>query len=304
VSTAVIHGVELDEPFDVRGLLTGLWVRRLWIAISVVVFTSIFGIVAFTMTPIYRSATMFVPSATARQGMSGLLGGALGSLGDLASLAGLNMGGGPTDTEEALAVLKSRQFTEAFVQDHNLMPQLFEKRWDAARQQWKPDAPAPTPAQAYKYFNNNIRSVIEDKKTGLITLQIDWRDRVQGAQWANELMSRLNAEMRRRAIGKADASIGFLEKELNTTTVVATREAISRLIEVQIKQRMLANVTDEYAFRIVDRALPPDKIDVLKPKKALMLFAGLAVGLLVGSAVVLAVDGVGGRKRRTAGAGI
>jgi LPS O-antigen subunit length determinant protein (WzzB/FepE family) len=117
-------------------------------------------------------------------------------------------------------------------------------------------------------------------------------------------MSRLNAEMRRRAIGKADASIGFLEKELNTTTVVATREAISRLIEVQIKQRMLANVTDEYAFRIVDRALPPDKIDVLKPKKALMLFAGLAVGLLVGSAVVLAVDGVGGRKRRTGGAGI
>ncbi|MFL6601396.1 MAG: Wzz/FepE/Etk N-terminal domain-containing protein [Steroidobacteraceae bacterium] len=289
--------LDLDEAFDVRAFFAGLWIRRWWIAGSVVLFTVVFTIVAFTTRPIYRTATVFVPSGVARQGMSGILGGALGSLGDLASLAGVNVGPGGTETEEGLAVLKSRHFTEAFIQDKHLMPELFDQKWDAARQQWKPDVRPPTPAQAYKYFNNNVRTVIEDKKTGLIALQIDWHDRNEAAEWANELLRRLNAEMRERAIGKADASIGYLEKELNATTVVASRDAISRLIEVQIKQRMLANVTEEYAFRVVDRAMSPDKIDVFKPKKALMMITGFCLGGALGVAAVLLFDGVGGKRR-------
>jgi hypothetical protein len=51
-----------------------------------------FAAVAFLMTPIYRTATVFV-SAGVGQDMGGigeLLGGALWSLGDLAPLAGIN----------------------------------------------------------------------------------------------------------------------------------------------------------------------------------------------------------------------
>ena len=247
------------------------------------------------MTPIYRATTVLVPASRGRSGIGGLLGGgALGSLGDLASLAGVNIGaGGATDVEEALAVLRSRQFTEAYIRDKNLLPELFPQKWDDRRQAWKSDVVPPTPAQAYKYFNNNIRSIAQDKKTGLITMQIDWRDRLEGTGWANELIVRLNAEMRARAIAKADASVGYLEKELNTTTVIGTRDAISRLMEAQIRQRMIANVTEEYSFRVVDAAIAPDNKDVLKPKKAVMLLAGLGVGLLLAIIVVLAVDGVG-----------
>jgi uncharacterized protein involved in exopolysaccharide biosynthesis len=295
VSTAA-NEFDPDDPIDLRAFAARLWSRRLWIVASVILFTAAFAAVALRMTPIYRTATVFVSASVGSSGIRQLLGGALGSLGDLAPLAGINVGSGSVETEESLAVLKSRHFTEAFIEDRHLMPELFPTKWDVQNRKWKTDVVPPTPAQAYKYFNNTIRSVLQDKKTGLITLQIDWRDRTEAAEWANDLLKRVNAEMRSRAIGSASASVGYLEKELNTTSVVDTREAISRLMEAQINKRMLANVTEEYAFRVVDRAMAPDKKDVFKPKKLLLLVAGFALGALVGVVGVLLVDGVD-RKR-------
>ena len=283
--------VDLEDSIDMRALIGGLWLRRWWIASSVFAFAAMFTAAAFLMTPIYRANTLLVPAEVSRQGLGALLGGSLGSLGDLASLAGVNVGSAATETEEALAVMKSRQFTEAFIEDRHLMPKLFSGKWDAQKQTWKPDIEPPTPAQAYKYFNTAIRTVLQDRKTGLITVQIDWRDRAEAADWGNDLVQRLNTEMRSRAINKADASLGYLEAELSKTSVVATREAISRLIEAQIKQRMVANVTQEYALRVVDKAMASDKNDVLKPRKAVLLAAGLALGALVGMVAVLCIDG-------------
>jgi uncharacterized protein involved in exopolysaccharide biosynthesis len=295
VSTAANES-DADGPIDLRAFAARLWSRRLWIVASVVFFTAAFASVAFLMTPIYRAATVFVSASVGSSGMSRLLGGASVSLENLAPLAGINLSSGATETEESLAVLKSRHFTEAFIEDRHLMPELFPGKWDVQNRKWKTDVVPPTPAKAYKYFNNTIRSVFQDKKTGLITLQIDWRDRTEAAEWANDLLKRLNAEMRSRAIGSASASVRYLENELNTTTVVGTREAISRLMEAQINKRMLANVTEEYAFRVVDSAMAPDKNDVFKPKKLLLLVAGVALGALVGVVGVLLVDGLD-RKR-------
>jgi uncharacterized protein involved in exopolysaccharide biosynthesis len=281
-----------EEVIDLRASIMALWSRRWWIVISVVICMAVFAAIAFLMTPTYRASAVLVPAQSARQGLGGLLGGSLGSLGDLASLAGVNLGSSGGETEESLAVLKSREFTESFIRDRHLMSELFPGKWDGQNQRWKAGVEPPTLAQAYKYFNSSIRSVLQDRKTGLITLQIDWRDRIEAADWANDLVQRLNAEMRKRAIANADASVGYLEAELNKTTVVATREAIGRLMEAQIKQRMLANVTQEYVFRVADRAMAADKNDPLKPKKLMLLAAGIVLGAALGIAVVLAVDGV------------
>ena len=285
--------LDVDDVIDLWAVASRLWHRRRWIAVSLIVCTGAYTAAALIMTPIYRSDVVFVPASVDRTNMGNLLGGAFG---DLASFAGINVSSSPTETEEALAVLTSRRFTEAFIEDRHLMPELFPREWDAHRQQWRTDVLIPTPAQAYKYFDNSIRSVLRDKKTGLITLEIHWRDRTEAAEWANELLSRLNAEMRSRAIERANASLGYLDKELSATTVVATQDAIGRLIEAEIKQRMLATVTVEFAFRVVDRAMPADKRDVLRPKKLLMVTLGFVLGTVLGVGAVLLVDGLD-RKR-------
>lgn len=266
-------------------LVNRLWRGRAWILLYTALFAAAATLVAFLMAPTYRAASVVV-SASAERNSMGSLSASLGQLGSLAALAGISVGSPDSETEEALAVMRSRDFTERFIFDKDLMPKLFARKWDQARKRWKVGpARQPTPADAYKYFDREVRTLARDKKTGLIVLQIDWKDRNEAAAWSNELLSRINAEMRTRAIAKADASIGYLQAELNHTSDIGTREAVNRIIEAQVKQRMLASVTQEYAFRVIDRALPPDAKDSVWPVKSMLALLGALVGALVGCVV-------------------
>lgn len=282
---------EMDDhnAMDLRSLIAIIWARRGWVAISICAVTLVCAAIAFLMTPVYRAQVVFV-SATAGQGnLGGPLSSVLDSLGGLASQAGINLSStSDSSVEETLAVLKSRQLTMSFINDNHLMPKLYPKKWDAAAHRWKvPLDDQPTEARAFKKFDKKIRTVDRDKKSGLVTLQIDWSDRNEAAAWANELVRRVNVEMRARAITKADDSLGFLQKELGTTADVDTRDAVNKLIETQVKQRMLANVTPDYAFRVVDKAVAPDKDDPIRPQKLALLLAGPLAGFALGVAWVL-----------------
>jgi len=278
-----------DETIDLRAVVARLWQRRFWIILSIVWFTAIFILIALISKPVYRATTIVIPTSSERGNLSRTLTGALGQIGGLASLAGINLGNADTTTEEALAVLESRQFTERFIVDLNLMPVLFTDQWDAEKGRWRADDEEdwPTLAKGAAYFSTEVLQIARDRQRGLITVQIDWFDREAAARWANELVARLNAEMRARAIEKTEASLQFLEKEFETTGLVGTREAISRLIESQISERMLANVTHEFAFRVVDAALPPDKDDPIRPNKFLLFLAGPLIGFAFGVVAVL-----------------
>ena len=277
-----------SDPMDLRTLVSVLWARRAWIGMCMVVVTALFAAMAFLMTPVYRASVVFISASSGQGNLAGPLGSLLDSVGGLATQAGINLSGGDSAVEESIAVLKSRQLTMSFINENNLMPKLYANKWDSATHAWKvPLDKQPTQARAYKYFDNRIRTVTRDKKTGLTTLQIDWSDRNEAASWANDLMRRVNSEMRVRATAKADASLVFLQKELDSTIEIGARDAINRLIENQVKQRMLANVTPDYAFRVVDKAMAPDNDDPIRPRKFALLFAGPLAGLALGVAWVL-----------------
>ena len=116
---------------------------------------------------------------------------------------------------------------------------------------------------------------------------MDWKDRIKAAEWTNGLVHLLNEEMRRRAVVDADASVGYLQKEYGTVVDVSTREAISRLMESQIKQQMVAHVTQQYALRVINNAIAPDADNPAKPIKILYVALGLVFGALLGIAVAL-----------------
>lgn len=273
---------------DVRAVLRHLRRHILWVIAGTILGTAAFATVALLMKPVYRSTAVLI-SVSSERGLGGSVGAALGSAGGgLAALAGLNISSEDSATKEALGVLRSRQFGEDFIRDLNLMPVLYPKQWDSANNRWRADIRhPPTINKAFNYFDKNIRTVIEDNKTGLISVQIDWRNPTVAAAWANEIVRRLNAQMRVRETTHAEASISFLEKELQNTSVLATREAIDRLLEAQEKQRMLANVTEQYSFRVVDPAIAADPDDPVRPPKFLLLVSGPLVGLAFAVAFVL-----------------
>jgi len=290
-----------DETLDAREFLA-LLRRRKWLILGAVAFCSAaFWAAALLMTPVYRVTTVLAPART-EGGLGGLLGGAMGQLGGLAEMAGVSIGGGDESTEEALAVLGSQEFTQRFIVQENLLPKLYASEWDAAANKWAVGpGKEPTLAKAAKRFSTSVRAITRDRKTGLVTLSIDWRDRQEAMEWNHKLVAMLNEDMRRRAMTDADKYITYLESELATTTLVDTRLAVSRLLEAQIKQRMMAKVTREYAFRIVDGGMVPDADDPVRPKKLKMFLLGPAVGLVLGVGYVLLAWALGGSGPRSSG---
>jgi len=289
-------GPEDVEQIDLWKTGAKVWRMRKWVVASSTAFIILFGTVAFTMKPVYRAKVVIIDASTERSGL-GAMSSALGQLGGLASLAGLGPGAIGGGTAEPIAVLRSREFTEAFMRDRDLLPVLYPKLWDASARKWKvKDKDVPTLARAFRMFDEDVRTVSEDRRTGLITLAIEWNDPTVAADWANAQIARLNAEMRVRAIQRTNDAVAYLEKELNNTSELETRQAINRLMEAQIKQRMLANVTMEYAFRVVDSALPPDPRDKVRPKRLLMLLTGGVMGFIFGVFAVLFVDAYKSRR--------
>jgi LPS O-antigen subunit length determinant protein (WzzB/FepE family) len=264
------------------------WLRRWWIIGTVAVFTAAAVIFALTSERIYRATAVLAQAeaAGAQGGMSSLLG----QVGGLASLAGINLTPQRANVEEALAVLRSREFTERFFKDEHVIAKFYPKDWDEKTQTWKAGSKPPSRAKAYVYFDTEVRTIVMNRKTGLVTLQIDWTDRFEAARWANELVARINAEMRRRAIEESTVSIQFLEKELAATSVVEIRQAINRLIEGQIKQRMLATVSQEYAFRVIDAAMVPEIDEPVWPHRRKIVMIAAALGFVFAMAGMIVFD--------------
>ncbi len=253
--------------------------RFKWLIVfSTVLAASISIAIALQTTPVYRAEATL---ATVGEEQSSGLAALSGQFGGLASLAGVNLGGGGGKTEEAIATLESRIFSNAFIQEEQLMPILFADMWDAQTKTWlvENEDEIPTELDAYKLFND-IRSITADKTSGMYTLAFEWHDPVMAADWANKIVQRINAHQKQAAIGEAKKSIEYLKNQLMETSVVEMRQAIFRLVEAQTKNIMLANVRDEFVFKVIDPAVVTEK--PIKPKKRLMAVLGTMVGFMLG----------------------
>jgi uncharacterized protein involved in exopolysaccharide biosynthesis len=225
----------------------------------------------------YRAEVVMV-AAKSGDSKGGGLSAALGGLGGLASLAGVSLGGGGT-VEENIAVLKSRDFLWQFVQEKKLMPVLFEDQWDAARKTWKEADPQQHPGQmdVYRLFNTSgLLDVSVDKKTELITVSVEWTDAERAAEWANELVAKLNAYLAQQAIARSENSLKYLNEELARTPIEEMRKTLFDLIATEQKNAMLANTQKDFAFRVLDPALVPDQKS--SPKRALIVILAGLVG--------------------------
>ncbi len=209
---------------------------------------------------------------------SALLNSLSGQLGGLAALAGLG-GGESGQRAEAVQMLQSQVLAREFIEENKLLPVLFADDWDQPRQTWS--GHSHTLNEAVRDFDRGIRSVIEDRRTGLVTVRITWRDPVQAAVWANELVRRANARLRSRAIARAQGSIDYLKREARNTDVVEIQQSLYRLMEDQYKNLLLANVSEDYAFSIIDPAYPPDPKQYVFPRRGLFIFGGFFFALVL-----------------------
>lgn len=266
-------GYAPDESADLVALvklLVGEW--RL-IACFVTVSVALAAMVAYTMAPTYRAEVLLAPVAPPKSEAFA----AIGPLGDLASLFETVVGGPRDRTSESIAALRSRSLALDFIKEQELKPLLFPDRWDSAQKSWRSDVRPPSDLDAYELFDRHIRTVKLDRRTGLVTLSIDWHDPVAAARWANRLVEHVNARRRSDAVQEAQKSIVYIQRQLGRTSSLEVRQALYRLIEVQTKTSAVAQAREEYAFRVIDEAIPPERR--IRPRRLLMLQVAALAGL-------------------------
>jgi uncharacterized protein involved in exopolysaccharide biosynthesis len=231
-------------------------------------------IVALLSRPIYRAETVVAP--VSESALSNL-GGLASQLGGLAGLAGGLLGGGSKDWNKALAVLRSRHLIEELVTRENLLPVLFPEKRDRP----------PTMGDAVLLFQRRLMQVREDPKTGIATVRVEWFDPKVAATWANELVAIADEEQRARVVTDADTSLKELQRQLTEADGVELRTAIARLIEEQLKAKMVAGVRSQFQYQVIDRAVPADRDKRVQPTRTVMVLAGTLAGILLGVLVVL-----------------
>jgi len=278
--------VSLAELLDV--LRRYRW-RIFWFAL---VCTVGGGIAAWVAPKTYKAVIVVSPVADGANG--GQLGG-LSSLisqfgGGLASLAGLATAG-DTKRAESLTVLQSEALTERYIEQNNLLPVLYESKWDAQKEAWNVSDPrkVPTLWTANEYFKKTVRAVTTDNKTGIVTLSITWKDPKIAAKWANDLVAMTNDYLRRKAIDESQRNIAYLNEQATRTDLVVAKQAIYTILQTEINKEMLARGSEEYAFKILDPARPPERPSSPKPVLwiAIGLFGSLLLSLLVAIARVV-----------------
>lgn len=238
---------------------------------------------AWTLPNKYRAEVLLAP---VKPTGSDSLGGLKSQVGGIAALAGIDLGGS-AQTDESFATLSSRGFAREFIATHELLPFLFEQRFDTATQKWRSGVKVPSIEDGVDMFTKTVCAVSEDRKTHLITISVETTSPDRAAQWANGLVELVNERLRQDAVKNADQNVRYLREELQRTSVVELQQAIYRLMESQINQAMLASVQRQFAFRVLDKAVPPEKI--ASPHRRTMVAIGVALPILVTFFILLAV---------------
>jgi uncharacterized protein involved in exopolysaccharide biosynthesis len=300
------------SPVPLGSLIALLWRERLTVAIFTAVAIVIAVIYAITRNPLYETEALLAPAPEERLpggGLSSLMG-SFSAIGDILGLAGAGM-----DIEETVAVLRSREFTDRFLEVHGVLPYLFPDQWDADKRQWKEGAgsdtglvagmrkrlddwasrdapvkggaeqrPGPSPEEAYKRFDK-LRNVVIDRRTKFVRLTLRARTPELAQTWANDMIKDLNAALQGKAENEAAKAVDVLGRRVASEQIESIRVTAAKLLESHLQRQVLAEVRQDYAVKVLDPPTLPERRAY--PRRTRMVIIGCALGILLGSGFVI-----------------
>ena len=292
---------EYDDEIDLRMLFGVLWSGK----IKIIVITTIFAVgsvfYALSIPNQYKATALLAPA----QSDGGGLSSALGQLGGLASLAGVSIGGGESsESQIAQEIMRSWSFVETFIADNELAVEVYaaegwskgsnellinQDTYDSENDQWLTEDPngnlaAPSSWQLFKTFSGML-SVSEDKKSGLVSVSIEYYSPQIAKEWLDRYVASINSHMQSRQVAKVSNNIDYLKAQIDKTSIAEMREVFYTIIEEQTKNKMVAEASPDYAFVAVSPSMVPEEKS--QPKRALICILGTLLGGMLSVLLVL-----------------
>jgi len=292
---------QYDDEIDLRELFSVLWAGKIKIIAITVVFAVASVIYALSVPNQYKATALLAPA----QSDGGGLSGALGQMGGLASLAGISLGGGESgEAQIAQEIMKSWSYIEGFIAENNIAVEVYAAEgwnkgsntlkinsdvYDAEANEWlvKDEAGAarsPSSWVLFKAFKKKL-SVSEDKKSGLVSVSIEYYSPLIAKQWVDLYVESINRFMQQRQVDKVTRNIAYLQEQVGKTSIAEMQEVFYSIIEEQTKNKMLAEASPDYAFLAVGPSMVPEQKS--QPKRALICILGTLLGGMLSLLLVL-----------------
>ena len=308
---------ENEDDIDLLELAKKIWKGKKLIIWMVVIFTIATAVMSLFMTNIYTAHALL------KQVDSNSGSGIATQLGGLASLAGLPTPG-ETSSIEIVNLLKSNILKKNIIEKYNLLPVLFPDDWDVKKKTWKkensgfslnplaliskirpaqPNAPKKEPGVPDTWDGiralDEIVDIHHDLKEDLITISVEFSDPDMAAKIVNYFIITLNDYMSSEANRVAKINKEYLEKQLPETNDNLIREKIYNLIASKIETIVMSEVKENFAFKVLDPPMAPDKKS--KPKRVQMVIVAFIMSLFLAVFVVLSRDYIKKIKAKSAG---
>lgn len=290
----------------------------------VIVTVAVTAVISLFMTNIYQAKALITPVTTKETSGSGLTALAQ-QFGALPSMMGLSLPGA-TSSAELVNLLKSNIVREKMIQKNNLLPILFYKQWDTKKKDWKRGGISLNPmvlvapvvrwltsqgsAKAKKDGDvpdvldglrelDDIVSVKSNLKENTISISIDYPDPEIAAKMVDYLLQALNDHMTNETKRVAKINKDYLEDQVLKNSDPIIKQKIYNLIAQQIETIMMAEVKENFAFKVLDPPVVPDK--KIRPKRTLMVLLSLVVSLFLGCFVAFFKEYLEKIKTQTSG---
>jgi uncharacterized protein involved in exopolysaccharide biosynthesis len=257
-------------------------------------------VISLQMPNVYRSEATIAPTTQEKSG------GGLAALGGFGAMIAAEVGIGATGSLDQFdVVLKSRDLTNAIIREHNLLPVIFDKSWDAKTGDWKVAEPpssiqkataalkgifgttpdekngvskTPTLQDAYIPIQAMLGRT-PDKKQNVMRLSFESEDPKMAQAILNYYIVGLSEFLRRQTLEDAAAQQVHLSQQLSKTTDPLLKNRLYELIAKQIEKETLAKIQRYYSFIVIDPAFVPER--KFKPKRAQICMISVVVAFFI-----------------------
>lgn len=263
-----------QKDIDLRELLYEI-IKNSRTVITFTIIVSTLGVGYSLIQPnLYVSESTLI-SSDAKEGSVNSLAAQFGGM---AELAGISTGSKQSEkTIRSMAILKSRAFSKQLIDKYDLwVPVLAIDGWDQATNAvtydeemydsknnvWIDAKGSIYSSASYQKAHEAYQKLINmsaDEETGILTLRVTHYSPSVAERIANLTLESLNQSMRDNDIKESELAIKYLKKELSTASNQELRVRIFDLIQSQIERIMIANVSNDFALKIIDPPSFPEQ---------------------------------------------
>ncbi len=125
-------------------------------------------------------------------------------------------------------------------------------------------------------FKDNFEFIME-LKSNYYTITYSHVSPDFSKQLLDLIIQELNSLQREKNIREANSALKYLENELLSATNAEVKGSISKLIEIQLKNKMIANMTQDYLVKVIDS--PYKLVAKTGPNRAVISFLAFFISL-------------------------